>query len=425
MTGRSRFESRLGVLRVRACPTRNEYNITITSLAESVPCSRSGPAPLEMSQGLHCWDCSSEVWHEDYCDDPFDSSPRFLRLKNCGTPQQVDDRVYCYKIKIMDYCDDPFDSSPRFLRLKNCGTPQQVDDRVYCYKIKISRIGEVELEEVNSHFRGGRVENHLEENHPQFTRPRFEPRYLRPLQSSSKVTSALANYATEAGVSDINMLRRGNDWEVTQFPCLFRRHGPFRDKSFSQFAEAGCDRVTVASGPEVTVLLLPPGRMVRSDRVTVYSGPGVTVLLLPQGQMARCDRVTVVSGPGVTCYCCLRAISNRVTVASGPDMTVLLYFQGQMAGSDLITVVSGPEVSDWTRNRGYYANITKRGCQWVKGGQDTRRTVCPSSGGHNVLQTCTFCDVDACNGSPPGLAPPSSLGLSLLAALSALMLRFH
>nr|CAD7262823.1 unnamed protein product [Timema shepardi] len=37
-------------------------------------------------------------------------------------------------------------------------------------------------------------------NHPQFTRPRFEPRSPRPQQSSFNTTSALANYATEAGL---------------------------------------------------------------------------------------------------------------------------------------------------------------------------------------------------------------------------------
>nr|CAD7259921.1 unnamed protein product [Timema shepardi] len=35
-------------------------------------------------------------------------------------------------------------------------------------------------------------------NHPQFIRPRFEPRSPRPQQSSFNATSALANYATEA-----------------------------------------------------------------------------------------------------------------------------------------------------------------------------------------------------------------------------------
>nr|CAD7579225.1 unnamed protein product [Timema californicum] len=57
------------------------------------------------------------------------------------------------------------------------------------------RTGEVELEEVNPHLRGGRVGKPFRENHPQFTRPRFEPRSPRPQQSSIQhETSALANY---------------------------------------------------------------------------------------------------------------------------------------------------------------------------------------------------------------------------------------
>nr|CAD7259969.1 unnamed protein product [Timema shepardi] len=59
-------------------------------------------------------------------------------------------------------------------------------------------IGKVKLEEVNPYLRGGRVENHLGKNNPQFTRPIFEPRSPRPQQSSFNTTSALANYATEA-----------------------------------------------------------------------------------------------------------------------------------------------------------------------------------------------------------------------------------
>nr|CAD7262359.1 unnamed protein product [Timema shepardi] len=59
-------------------------------------------------------------------------------------------------------------------------------------------LGMVELEEVNPHLRGGRVENHLGKNHPQFIRQRFEPRSPRPQQSSLNKTSVLANYATEA-----------------------------------------------------------------------------------------------------------------------------------------------------------------------------------------------------------------------------------
>nr|CAD7262314.1 unnamed protein product [Timema shepardi] len=65
-------------------------------------------------------------------------------------------------------------------------------------------LGKVELEEVNPHLRGGRVENHLGKITPQFTRPRFEPRSLRPQQSSFNTTSALANYATEATPSPNN-----------------------------------------------------------------------------------------------------------------------------------------------------------------------------------------------------------------------------
>nr|CAD7430383.1 unnamed protein product [Timema monikensis] len=58
-------------------------------------------------------------------------------------------------------------------------------------------IGKVELEEVNPHLRGGRVENHL-------GKPPVHPTEIRtPISPSSAVelntTSALANYATEAG----------------------------------------------------------------------------------------------------------------------------------------------------------------------------------------------------------------------------------
>nr|CAD7403043.1 unnamed protein product [Timema poppensis] len=44
-----------------------------------------------------------------------------------------------------------------------------------------------------------RVGKPFRKNHPQFTRPRFEPQSSRPQQSSFNTTSALANYATEAG----------------------------------------------------------------------------------------------------------------------------------------------------------------------------------------------------------------------------------
>nr|CAD7425483.1 unnamed protein product [Timema monikensis] len=64
-----------------------------------------------------------------------------------------------------------------------------------------SGIGKVELEEVNPHLRGGRVENHLGKNHPQ-----VHPTEIRTSISQSSVVelntrSALANYATEADTS--------------------------------------------------------------------------------------------------------------------------------------------------------------------------------------------------------------------------------
>nr|CAD7397587.1 unnamed protein product [Timema cristinae] len=62
------------------------------------------------------------------------------------------------------------------------------------------RIGKVELEEVNPHLRGGRVENHLGKTTP------VNPTEIRTSISPStavelNTTSALANYATEAGRS--------------------------------------------------------------------------------------------------------------------------------------------------------------------------------------------------------------------------------
>nr|CAD7432473.1 unnamed protein product [Timema monikensis] len=66
--------------------------------------------------------------------------------------------------------------------------------------VDIRRIGKVELEEVNPHLRGGRVENHLG------TPPPVHPTEIRTSISPSSAvglntTSALANYATEAAAS--------------------------------------------------------------------------------------------------------------------------------------------------------------------------------------------------------------------------------
>nr|CAD7260733.1 unnamed protein product [Timema shepardi] len=62
----------------------------------------------------------------------------------------------------------------------------------------------------------------LRKNHPQFTRPRFEPRSPRPRQSSFNTTSALANYATEAG----RFTRDVKDYQLV-YPCKVTSEGEF------------------------------------------------------------------------------------------------------------------------------------------------------------------------------------------------------
>nr|CAD7569311.1 unnamed protein product [Timema californicum] len=60
-------------------------------------------------------------------------------------------------------------------------------------------IGKVELEEVNPHLRGGRVENHLGKPppvHPTEIRTSISPSSAVEINT----TGALANYATEAGL---------------------------------------------------------------------------------------------------------------------------------------------------------------------------------------------------------------------------------
>nr|CAD7203134.1 unnamed protein product [Timema douglasi] len=65
-------------------------------------------------------------------------------------------------------------------------------------RMRTGRIGKVKLEEVNPHLRGGRVENHLGKTtpvHPTEIRTSISPSSAVELNT----TSALANYATEAG----------------------------------------------------------------------------------------------------------------------------------------------------------------------------------------------------------------------------------
>nr|CAD7400384.1 unnamed protein product [Timema cristinae] len=68
-----------------------------------------------------------------------------------------------------------------------------------------ARIGKVELEEVNLHLRGGRVENHLGKTTP--SSPDRDSNLDLPVLSSraQHETSALANYATEAGLKSCQL----------------------------------------------------------------------------------------------------------------------------------------------------------------------------------------------------------------------------
>nr|CAD7203310.1 unnamed protein product [Timema douglasi] len=79
----------------------------------------------------------------------------------------------------------------------------------------------VELEEVNPHLRGGRVENHLGKTppvHPTEIRTSISPSSAVELNTTSALanyateaavelntTSALANYATEAGIGKVEL----------------------------------------------------------------------------------------------------------------------------------------------------------------------------------------------------------------------------
>nr|CAD7409798.1 unnamed protein product [Timema poppensis] len=62
-------------------------------------------------------------------------------------------------------------------------------------------IGKVELEEVNPHLRGGRVENHLGEKTPPVHPTEIRTSISPSLAVELNTTSELANYATEAGIN--------------------------------------------------------------------------------------------------------------------------------------------------------------------------------------------------------------------------------
>nr|CAD7194375.1 unnamed protein product [Timema douglasi] len=86
-------------------------------------------------------------------------------------------------------------------------------------------LGKVELEEVNPHLQWRESGKPFRENHPRFTRPRFEPRFPHPQLSSFNTTSALANYATEADWQQF-VIDKLAAWKRTNLDWLHNFTGP-------------------------------------------------------------------------------------------------------------------------------------------------------------------------------------------------------
>nr|CAD7259039.1 unnamed protein product [Timema shepardi] len=146
-----------------------------------------------------------------------------------------------------------------------------------------SGIGKVELEEVNSHLRGGRVENHLGKKnsvHPTETRTSISPCSAVELNT----TSALVNYATEAvyigaltfmqasGImSDENIPDGGTGNDLGQVKSLF----VVGRASMTSEALTSIRCILTASATVASLLLL-------KNAVTCFRGSmvcGVTLLL--------------------------------------------------------------------------------------------------------------------------------------------------
>nr|CAD7424805.1 unnamed protein product [Timema monikensis] len=110
-------------------------------------------------------------------------------------------------------------------------------------------IGKIELEEVNPHLRGGRVENHLGKTtpvHPTEIRTSISPSSAVELNT----TSALANYATEAG-QNLTVTHWQSPYMHAYFPAL----NSFPSLLGDMLADAiNCLGFTWASSPACTEL---------------------------------------------------------------------------------------------------------------------------------------------------------------------------
>nr|CAD7455742.1 unnamed protein product [Timema tahoe] len=96
-------------------------------------------------------------------------------------------------------------------------------------------LGRLDLEEVNPHLRGGRVENHLGTPFPP-----VHPTEIRTLISSSSVvelnkTSALANYATEAGKTPLSLPDRDSNLDIPS-PGSLAQHETSASANYTEAA---------------------------------------------------------------------------------------------------------------------------------------------------------------------------------------------
>nr|CAD7573311.1 unnamed protein product [Timema californicum] len=116
----------------------------------------------------------------------------------------------------------------------------------------VSGIRKVELEEVNPHLRGGRVENHFSKKnsvHPTEIKTSISPSSVVNLNT----TSALANYATEAGLSPVlgvRVLCRGlylalSSLHVTAAAVLIESHTPISLFAYPQLITHDLERINV------------------------------------------------------------------------------------------------------------------------------------------------------------------------------------
>nr|CAD7201276.1 unnamed protein product [Timema douglasi] len=224
------------------------------------------------------------------------------------------------------------------------------------------RIGKVELEEVNPHLRGGRVENHLGKTTPVHSteiRTSISPSPAVELNTSS----ALANYATEAGIGKVESeevnqhLRRGgveNHLGKTT-PNSLDRDSNFDLPVLSSRAQHD-KRATLC---HVYLCLAPPQAGVPGNRLvrTALKPPLHRVLTMFDDNIVLF--ATLVIG----------AATLGIFVLWGPDLFLPRRKRGQVVGlvnlghtcflnTLLQALASCPQYIDWLQHNNKGGNLT-------------------------------------------------------------------